>query len=252
MPDKILLIAQFTNQDVKEMLKLVSLICLLREDDNLNADLVFMPKPEVKRWDTSIIQQAERKFDRVWEFRATRAYTGWPMGPNALAMDAFAMTHQMHKRGRFNYVGAMLLESDCIPTRRDWLERIVKEYVSSGKCFLGHYDPAGSQPHVNGNLVFHPKFFDRHREMAYGNVPTRAWDYEFWPMIKKDYAASREIFSDYRLGTPSNPWKGCGHLFAEKIFPEGHPYAGEGFYPSWFHGSKSHEGIKCAHDRLLS
>lgn len=250
MNKKILLIAQFTNQDVKQMLDLVKLICDLRKDDNLNADLIFMPKPEVRRWDTSIIQLAKVKFDRVDEIRGVRAATGWPMGPNALAMDAFAATHQMWKRGRFGYSGAMLLESDCIPTRATWLEEIAEEYEACGKRILGHYDPSGSQHHVNGNLVFHPSLFDEHPAMAYGETPMRAWDYDFWPQIQPNAAASRLIYSDYRLGTTKNPWKGCAHLFEEKVFPKGHPYEGQSFAPAWFHGIKSERGLICAKERL--
>jgi hypothetical protein len=248
---KMLLVAQFTNQDVNEMLALVKLICDLREDDNLDADILFMPKPEVRRWDTSILSLAKLKFDRVDELRGARPLTGWPMGPNALAMDAFAATHQMMRRGRFRYMAAMLLESDCIPTKRNWLEEIRNEYAECGKLVLGHYDPMGKQPHVNGNLVFHPNLIEKNPHMAYGNVPMTAWDYVFWPEISQDYAASRTIFSDYRLGTSKNPWKGCGHLFAEKTFPKGHPYEGQKFHPSWFHGIKTEKGLLCARERLL-
>lgn len=247
---KLLLMVQVCNGDVKAMADLMSLVCDLRTANEDNSDVVVIHKPDVRRLDGKFIAKLNTKFDSVVLQKGTRWASGWPLGPNALVMDAFAYTHKMHEGGFFNYSAAMLIESDCVPLKTTWIDDIIKEWEEGDQLVLGHMD--GARHHINGNLAFHPKLFDHVPEMTTGVVPSRAWDMEFWDKIKPFARASRVIHSDYRLGTSDNPWKGCGDLWKKRVHvnPD-HPLANEELEPSWLHGVKTPLGLECVRARFL-
>lgn len=227
---------------------LIRLICDSRIPNQPDADLVILPKPEVKRYDEATVRQAEKKFHRVVEVRGRRAATGWPRGPNALAMDAFAFTHKLWKAGQFSYTAAMLLESDCVPLYPDWVYRLTIDYKERRKLVVGHlqFDPA---PHINGNLLFHPALFDLEPDLAFGPTPARAWDIEFYPKIRPYSAPSDLIINDYRLNTPKNPWKGVDHLYKPRAYTHPHPFAGKETRQVYVHGVKGSIGIQSIRER---
>jgi len=250
MSGRLLLIAQFCREDAKEMAALIRLICDLRTANKLkdSADLIFLPKPEVRRYDDSLLTYARTAFRRVSESRGSRGPTGWPMGPNALAMDAFALTHKLWKAGQFDFTAAMLVEADCVPLYPDFVERLARDYAERKRLVTGHlqFSPL---PHINGNLLFHPMLFDLEPSLAFGETPKEAWDLKFWPKLEPYSAPTDLILNDYRLNTHKNPWKGCDYLYKPRLYETPHPFAGSMTRQVWLHGVKGMAGIDCIRNR---
>ncbi len=239
------------------MVQMMNLLKLLADIENHKCetvDLVIIPRRDAKYRDEHIPKEIEQKFKTEW-IPGRRWASGWPMGPNALAMDCFREAHERWRRGEWNYAGYMLLESDCVPLQANWHQALYREWVGQQNCFLGHWIGHGTTPgqsHMNGNLIFHPAFFDKHPEMAYGEVTMRPWDDIWWPLIQTSATPSKLIFSDYRLNTRRNPWRGCDYIWETKFNREPtNPLKDVPLQPVWLHGCKGDEAIACVRKKLL-
>lgn len=237
-----------------QMMELLKLLADIEKGRSEHADLLVLPRRDAKYRDEHIPASIYEKFGARF-IQGRRWASGWPMGPNALAMDAFRETHERWKSGEWDYSGYMLLESDCVPLQANWLSALVSEWEAQPNHFLGHWIGHGTRiggSHMNGNLIYHPSFFDAHPHMAYGPVKHMPWDADWWPQIQASATASRLIYSDYRLNTRKNPWKGCDYLWEPKYNrEESNPLCGQALNPVWIHGIKGMEGITCVRKKLL-
>ncbi len=237
---------------------LLSLIADLEPSFNHDIDFLMFPRFDTKTRDARSIEKLNEKFT-VIHGRSKRQSQGWPVGPNAQAMDAFKWCHSRYTSGEFDYCGAFLIEADGLPLRRSWLNEIRGEWLlaqSKGAMAMGHWDGHGKElekgSHMNGNMVFHPVLINEIMELAYGDVPEGGWDMRFWPAIKPFAYPSSLIFSDYRLNTPKNPLMGCCHLFEPRRHNHPHnPLFGSEIYPCYLHGVKGLTGIQCVRDKIL-
>jgi len=72
-------------------------------------------------------------FGKLHVLRYTETLHGWPFGPNEAA--AIAMTHcAVNPELKYHY---LMLEPDCVPTTRFWLDMIDMDYRRCGKQILG-------------------------------------------------------------------------------------------------------------------
>jgi hypothetical protein len=238
------------------MKALLRLIYDLQEGPS-EADILLYPRSDVKIREVDPFGYLKGKFG-VIHGRSRRGQTGWPFGPNAVAMDVFRLTHENWKNGLFDYKAAMLVEADCVPLRRTWLRELSEEWSGQSKLVLGHWDGSGKviQPpisHVNGNLLFHPKIVDEIPDMAYGDVPVWGWDMAFWKQIAPFATPSRLIFNDYRLNTKNKPLTTPERLFQPRFHthPE-NPLYGQELHPCYIHGCKGMTAIKYVREQLLA
>jgi len=198
------------------------------------------------------------KFDRVYVIKGARRVTGWPQGCNAMVMDLMAY---IQSRKDWNYDAIMLMEADCLPLRASWIKELLTEWQFGAHLSAGPYLVLGdwiggrdiSASHLNGNLLFSPRLLSTIRPCWNSSVVSNvAWDAEWWRRYAKYTRASRLIFSDYRIGTPSKPWQGCEYLWAPKIHSTNktNPLYGVPLQPCWLHGCKDPRGIECVRSRL--
>lgn len=237
-----------------QMMELLKLLSDIEKQQSPFADIIIFPRRDAKWRDEMIPQQVFEKFNAKF-ITGRRWAHGWPMGPNALAMDAFREAHKRWKSGEWTYSGYMLLESDCVPLQANWIERLLGEWEAQPNHFLGHWIGHGTTPsksHMNGNLIFHPAFFECHPQMAYGETPPQPWDALWWPLIQTSATPSKLIYSDYRQNTRKNPWRGCDYLWEPKINHEPtNPLCGQRLQPVWIHGTKGMAGMECVRQKLV-
>lgn len=151
--------------------------------------------------DPETVKYISTKF-KVHLFTSPRRGTGWPSGCNDLA---FATMHEAANRfheKEWNYVKAIfLMESDCIPIAKDWLDVLHAEWdeaESLGKqvagCWMEYH--GGEFGHINGNLLIHP-YLVRARQII-GCSPIVGWDDWIAPFIQDVWHKAGFIKNLYR------------------------------------------------------
>lgn len=205
----------------------------------------------------AVIESLSDKFDNVYRDRSVRPVSGWPFGPNALAIDLFRKIKSWYSSGQFPYTGVLLVEADCVPLRAGWIDEIRNEWLSSKALALGHWDGSGKNmkppaSHMNGNMVIHPELLNKIDGINSTEIPTWGWDMQYWDVICRYASPSRLIYSDYRLNTKKNPLTNCCKLWDHKehTHPE-NPLYGEKLFPCWIHGTKGTLAQECVRKKLL-
>jgi hypothetical protein len=236
------------------MLALLRLIYDLQKKP-ADADILVFPRKDTKIRDVTCFDYLKGKFG-VYRGRSRRIISGWPHGPNAVAMDVFRLMYETWLAGTFEYKAVLLMEADCVPLRPTWIKELSDEWDSQKNLVLGHWDGSGTvikppTSHMNGNLLFHPKLIEHVREMAYGDIPVWGWDMAFWHLFCPYSTPSRLIFNDYRMNTPNNPIKNSDWLFRPRVHthPE-NPLYGQELNPCWLHGTKGMKAIEMVREKF--
>jgi len=137
--------------------------------------------------DQETIQYVSKKF-KTSIFKSPRRATGWPHGCNDLLFSIAQESFQRVTKGPWANVRAMyLMEADCIPVHREWLDRLKHEWElteQSGKWIAGWWAANGNDAigpdggpvgHINGNMLMSP-MIARYVPKFYGCPATSAWD----------------------------------------------------------------------------
>lgn len=205
-------------------------------------------------FDEKSIEYASQKFN-ITKFKTTRKATGWPNGPNQMAGESYLFCVDSSRKGRFPEATAvMFIEADCVPLRKTWISELYNEYKASGKeisgCWLKKHD-AGIE-HINGNCIISLKFWRRCKGIFWPDTKG-GWDATLRHHMLPVSHPSKLIWSDYQLGMPHNPWKGCDYLWAAKRFndPANALYS-QDLFPCWYHGIKVMDGLECVRNRLIN
>ncbi len=148
---RFILALQFFSQDRATAMRLARLLADI--EPAFRDDVEFLM---VARFDTDhdpeTISYVADKFTVSWITTFTK-WTGWPGGPNAMALD----TLEWVAANRPNTVGVLMLEADVVPTSPDWLNRILWTWAlaDSDTWMMGAWRPSGGEyGHVNGVAVF--------------------------------------------------------------------------------------------------
>jgi hypothetical protein len=171
--------------------------------------------------------------------------------------ESYSYCVETARRGRFPGVKAvMFIEADCVPLKKAWLNDILAEWqlaMRQDKLVMGawlKYGDAGCE-HINGNCVMSLELWRICRDI-FSPSSKGGWDALLRRPILANGYPSRLIWSDYRLGTSDNPWKGCDYLWEPKRY--GAPsniYYGQDLFPAWYHGIKTMDGLNCVRAKLL-
>lgn len=205
------------------------------------------------QFDEDTVKYVEQKFKCI-KYRTKRNATGWPNGPNQMMACSFEHLVELKIRGKYpNLQAVMLIEADCVPLAKDWLNQLITEWNGQSKMVLGAWLKKGDAnvEHVNGNCIIAIDFWKKFKAIMH--PPSRGgWDATLAYGILPNATPSKLIWSDYRLGTDDNSWKGCDYLFAPKRYgcPE-NPLYGQELTPAYLHGCKSMDGLECARKRLI-
>lgn len=252
---KILLNMQMSPLDYEQGVDLLKLICDL--EDSKRDDVVIMLTHRYDMTpDPKLIELVDKKFEHVIVYVTTREESGWPAGPNAMMGDSYLAAINL-QRGGLDIEAVMFMECDCVPLAKDWINQIKSEWDkcrAAGKSVLGPWLEKGdaSIRHINGNCVIAIEYWKKNREILH--APSNVgWDaYHANNMCAEGYASSI-IFSDYRLGTKDNPWKGSDYLWeAKKYGMKENPLYGNELFPVWLHGCKTRQAIKASRKKLLT
>jgi hypothetical protein len=158
------------------------------------------------------------------------------------------------RSGHWDFDYCLFLEADDVPLRKGWIDEIRKEAYDSGKMVIGPWLKKGDcgHEHINGNCVIHKDFWRKCRRVL-APVGNQGWDYYIRGDMMRAGHPSRLIYSDYRLGTTDNPWKGDDHLWAPKRYndPE-NAYYGQDLYPAILHGTKGMLALDAVRRKLLT
>ena len=252
----ILFCMQFCKLDEEpayELIKLMTDVVVANGKGQAPVDLML-----ATRFDTTI--NMEKAMYAAKAFRAIRTYTcpsqvtGWPDGPNALAYGVYRYFASQCTSKRFKYEAIFLMEPDSVPLRLDFIDRIVSEWHSHNRAIMGfHVKPDKAIGHINGNMIIRNDFGNICRKFGSGPLG-HAWDDRFKKELVGNAFPSKEIYSDYRIGTPENPWRGRDSLFGLRGAWPDHPHANDGqWLPSWLHGVKCwKEAHVCVREELLN
>lgn len=246
---------QFYSGDKEQAMQLARLICDLEPDRRDDVVFMFSARFDCTH-DEDTINYVWKKFKHVIIHTTKRKAVGWPDGPNKVFADSYERCVEMHKKGALpgNISAVLFMEADCIPLTKDWINRLIDEYKACGKKILGAWlkkGDAGSE-HINGNCIISLDFWRKFP--AIFNPPSRGgWDATLAYGILREAAPSRLIWSDYRLGTTDNPWKGCEYLWGPREYGcEENALYGEVLFPVWYHGIKTDQGIACVREKLIN
>lgn len=249
----LILNVQFFDGDKAQAMALARLIADLEDKPRSDVAVMFTARFDCQH-DEETIAYVAQKF-QVLRYTTKRKATGWPNGPNQMMACSYEYLVEKWVRGKLPKVKAvMMIEADCVPLYKNWLDQLINEWNNCGKSVLGAWLKKGdaSGEHVNGNCIMSIDFWKKCRGIMH--PPSRGgWDAALAYGILPNAAPSRLIWSDYRLGTSDNPWKGEDYLWAPKRYgaPSNALY-GQDLQPVWYHGIKVLDGITCARKRLLN
>jgi len=223
---KILYALQYHAGDQKAAMSLARLMAdIIPEKKCLDADMMFAASANADI-DMATVRYCARKFAQVKTFRCIKDINGWPAGPNNQVHEVGRYFAQQVQTGRWKYSGILMGEPDCVPTRRDVFSLLNEEWKKSPHTVLGPWVTSGPAPynqHINGNAIFGPAFIYTNPDL-FRCDPWIGWDAANANFIMQHGRASLWMYSDYQLGTPSNPWKGCEHLFSDRPIRQPHPF----------------------------
>lgn len=243
---------QFWDSDKAQAMALARLIADLEDKPRTDCMMMFTARFDCEH-DEETIAYVSNKF-QVLKYKTKRRATGWPNGPNQMMACSYEHCVELKLRGKLPKLKAvMMIEADCVPLYKNWLDQLIAEWNGCGKHVLGAWLKKGDAgcEHVNGNCIISIDFWRKCRAIMH--PPERGgWDATLSYAILPNAAPSRLIWSDYRLGTEDNPWKGCDYLWLPKRY--GTPtnaFYGQDLQPVYYHGLKGMQGLECARNRLL-
>ncbi len=195
----IALVLQFHESDKPQAMRLARMI----------ADIEHLPREDVKfifaarfdcEHDEETVNHVRVKFPYVEAITTTTKLIGWPFGPNAMAVDVLEYLDAGSMMD-----GALLLEPDCVPLSRHWLNVLIDEWQTArkeNKVILGAWRNSGPPGgHINGNCILHPQLASwlrsrgfEVRQMAGG----MAWDCSIAPWVRDHWMTTGRILNHFQ------------------------------------------------------
>lgn len=155
MAGKFVICLQYWQGDRDAAMRLARFIADLEPAMRNDVELQFFYRHDAHEPDIETMAHVSRKMG-VGKTMVAEHTVGYPMSPNVMAMTAMRQVGELFP----DAIGAFLMESDCVPVSRDWINQLVGDWAratAAGKLVMGSWraecTPDG---HINGNLVFHP------------------------------------------------------------------------------------------------
>ncbi len=229
---RFLVLLQFWDGDRDKAMRLARFIADLELGFRNDVEFVFVARYDCEH-DRETIDYVAQKFKVNWITTYTK-WTGWPSGCNGVAKDALEWIASNRK----DSPGALMIEPDCVPVCRGWIDRIRLEWdsLSSEIAQMGAWRPSGGEHgHVNGNCVIHPSVAG-----AVSAVITEhlAWDCEIAPWIRHRWHKTTLIKNCFESKGATNQ-----DLFWAPIGEQ---------LPALVHGFKDSSAIDLARQNLLN
>lgn len=250
MNQKILLALAYWEGDREQAERLADFISELEPRHSSEADFLL-----VCRFDSGhtpgVVQRLGRKFN-VFSYKSPLRMTGWPAGCNATWEGSIQWAWSMTEARKVPaYKAILTFEADCVPTSKDWIQRLHKEWdeLQGGRwdAEKNVFAPVriagamvsgeGVEQHVNGNCLLsgEEKFLRWIVQKA--NIPaTLGWDYFLRHQFEKfgwaNVPGMRSLYNSH--GYTEEKWQ---EIQDKKIF--------------FIHGAKDATLINLARKHLL-
>jgi len=210
---KILLTIPYWAGDKQRALELTKFIADLEPSKSELADITFIPRFDATEPDANTMALVNHKFHATVH-RSTARGIGWPNGCNKIALGTFLWASQMAQRGDWPYKALAIVESDAIPMRKDWIERLSEQWdeASDGKplAVAGDIVNLPKLPdHVNANALYctQPDFLSALTAQIMRCPINMGWDYYCRTWLKAVGWAQIGIRSVWRMKTfPPIQW----------------------------------------------
>jgi len=145
-------------QQAADMCRLIADIEPARRED---VRVRLVARGDTEHLELETIRAIGRRFDVSWS-KTECTNDGWPSGPNMMAKEILMTSPSwLHEAGWSDAVGIYLMEPDCVPLCRDWLNQIIRAWdlaLIDGAWLMGSWrNSGGEHGHINGNCVIDPK-----------------------------------------------------------------------------------------------
>lgn len=211
-PTRLLVVVPYWEGDKQKMEQVIKLACDLLDSKSDRAELLFVARFDADFPSPSIQEEAAEKFSKVHLWRCHRRGMGFPSGCNEMALGIldYILTQRDNDLAFTDISTFLILESDCVITRRTWVEEICNAWDSLsglGKLVAGALQSKEKWgvdigDHINAVALYDPDILCFLPCLT--RCPTnRGWDHHFGPVIMP-YAVDSALFKlDYQRQTIS-------------------------------------------------
>lgn len=158
---KLLITISYWQGDYDFADKLANLIAANEAVKNQTADIALVARQDAPPLPASTVAALRAKFVEVHELKCERRAVGYPYAANEMWYWLASILAKASIRGvrwKDKYQGWLNLEPDCVPTKKNWIELVSKEWEMASnnkKLALGTVMVVDQvTPHLNGVAVY--------------------------------------------------------------------------------------------------
>lgn len=175
---KLVIALQYHASDQPQAMRLAKMIADIEPAYRNDVEFVFVHRFDLDppSRDHPSVAAIRSKF-LLHAHRTHTPWTGWPAGPNAMVMD-FLQSMGTIAKDLSDKCGVLLIEPDCVPLARDWLDALMLEWrtAKGDPWIMGAWrNSGGAHGHINGNCIVVPDFYYR-AGMKHCVGQHEAWD----------------------------------------------------------------------------
>lgn len=233
-PDNILVVLPYWDGD-KDRMRELSLLLADLLPERTSFGLLFYYRNDSSPMSDNLVRILGDKFANVTQAKCHRVGIGFPMGPNEMYFGLFD-TVSRDKGMQAGYGAMLVIESDCVLTRRAWdkeVSALWEKAKEEDKLVSGALIPhgyAGFKDHINAAALYAIDIRDRIPELI-GCSGDLGWDWVLGRQLVPVARPTDEFFLDYKKPT----------IDAEQLFT---PRTMAGNFPLMYHGVKDDSAIR--------
>lgn len=199
---RLIIALQYCPIDKKEAIELMELLADIEDEPRYDVVFAISYRNDCRPPEPHILAEFKKKFPDIVLWNGFRDDRGHPAGCNGLWIDT--MTHATEEGERRNISGIFTMESDDYPIRKDWINRLRKEWLQGriyeNKRVIGHLMPKGlyCPEHINGNALFDTQLL-RYMQPVSQCPPNHAWDVwgaKYFRAVWKDSKFIRNLYRE--------------------------------------------------------
>lgn len=197
----IVVVIPFHDADRLAAIELVELIAAIEPARREDVRVRLVNRYDADNLPLATIQSIGKKFDVSWGITKSKE-TGWPAGPNAMTIEIIEGAPKwLEAAGWPGANGVLIMEPDCVPLRRDWLDVLIREWDihrPAGAWQMGAWSNSGGVwGHINGNSLIRPDL-GKKVDLRTWCPKDLAWDVGIAPFVRKNWARIPYIINHYK------------------------------------------------------
>ena len=193
-PGAFVIMLQYWEGDRIAAQRLARFMADLEQEFRHGVEICLVRRHDAADFDSDVEEHVRKKFT-VTKLVTPEHVPGYPISPNTMAINAIRAAGEWWRGAR----GFMLMESDCIPVARDWIEQLIIEWSrarTQGALLMGSWRPECTPVgHLNGNLCFHGTLAE---VLKGAEIPKKAWDIALVPLFEAHWCRTGLISNRYR------------------------------------------------------